>query len=150
MCKQYDAEYTYKKTAWEMKLVAGLLDAFDITDKDAFMKNYATTVGRTIYPNFKVGTTKVLPITQTMLAAHEFGHIWLHDDMGSTKYNANYIGDVSQRGLGVLRNSKCIILDFDDRLFRVGNQKEQHSINRRRYVVFGDHLLAWDIEREQP
>lgn len=99
MCHRYEAKYVYKKTAWEMKLVAGFLDALGITDRDEFMKNYATTVGRTVYPNFKVGTKKVPFITQAMLASHEFNHIWLHDEMGTIQYNANYVGDVSERGL---------------------------------------------------
>jgi len=56
--------------------------------------------------------------------------------------------DISQRGLGILGDGKCVILDIDDRLARVRNQEEQDSVDRRGNVIFGNHLLAWNIEGE--
>ena len=58
--------------------------------------------------------------------------------------------DVAQGGLGVLGNGECVILDLNDGLLRVRNQEEQDSIDGRRHVIFGDHLLTWNIKCEQP
>ena len=58
--------------------------------------------------------------------------------------------DISQCGLGILGDGKRVILDFDDGLFRIGNQEEQDSIDRRGHVILGNHLLARNVKREQP
>jgi|GEM_PF-2309183 len=99
MCSRYGMQVVQKASAPEMKLISTFLDAIGVLDKTAFMKQYATILGRRLYLNYKVGTTKVPAITQAMMAAHEPNHVLLMEAMGSLNYNIKYMADPSERGL---------------------------------------------------
>lgn len=92
MQSTYDSTVKDKRTALEMKLASVFLDALGITDREAFMNNYATTIGRTIYIPFTIGGSEWPLLNQTLVCAHEHLHVVQYDDEGEimqSKYLAN-------------------------------------------------------------
>ena len=56
----------------------------------------------------------------------------------------------SQCRLGQLAGSGTIIFNPDDGFFRIHHPEVQHRIYPHGNVVFGDHVLAGDIQSDHP
>jgi len=62
-----------RKTAVEMQLVGGFLDAIGILDAEDFLSRYTTTIGRTIYTPWEVGVGDLA--SQMLICVHEHQHV---------------------------------------------------------------------------
>ncbi len=65
----------YKKRSYFIKLIAWFLNFFRILSKEIFMNYFSTTIGNTIYTNFKTGDPLYSFVSQLFLAAHEHTHV---------------------------------------------------------------------------
>lgn len=87
-----------KDDAKEMKAIAVVLDQLGIMDKEAFLKNYATTVGARIYLPFQIGVEQ--PgwdlWSQLVTAVHEHQHV-VQSVRDGLEYEVGYVADTSTR-----------------------------------------------------
>lgn len=102
MAKHYDTEIIKKSDAAEMKLVAVFLKAIGVMDKKDFLRNYATTIGDSIYLPFSLGSVaRKAPslLSQVMTIVHEHQHVVLSRRVGEARYNVLYLTSKSKRAV---------------------------------------------------
>ena len=77
MTETYGSEVQNKASAEEMQLIGRVLDVMGILDKDAFLTQFTTTIGRTIYTPFTVGVAAPGHDlwAQMVICAHEHEHV---------------------------------------------------------------------------
>jgi hypothetical protein len=86
-----------KSEAVEMRLIARLLDALRIVDRERFLSNFATTIGRRIYLPFQIGRGDEADLWhQIVLCAHEHQHVAQHDRQG-LRFELGYLTDRATR-----------------------------------------------------
>ena len=87
-----------KADALEMQLVADLLDALGILDKERFLTNFTTTLARRIYTPFEVGSPEGGwdLWSQVVICVHEHQHVVQHD-REDLAYEASYVTDRAAR-----------------------------------------------------
>ena len=99
LCGLYGTTIRYKPTASEMRLLARFLDALGIADAGVWLRQYSTTLGRTIYLCRRLSDTRIRARDHAATLAHEHAHVWIMDEMGGeAKYNAAYL-DGSRRAI---------------------------------------------------
>jgi hypothetical protein len=99
LCKIYGTTVKYKPTASEMRALARLLDALGIADAGVWLKNYSTTLGRTIYLCRRLSDTTIHARDHAVILTHEHAHVWIMDQMGGeVPYDLAYL-DGSQRAI---------------------------------------------------
>jgi hypothetical protein len=81
-----------------MQIVAGVLDALGILDKDRFLESFTTTLGRKIYTPFQVGSAnEVWDLwDQVVVCVHEHQHVVQHDREGLS-FEVSYVADRAAR-----------------------------------------------------
>jgi hypothetical protein len=109
MSKKYDFDIVDKDSAREMKMIAGILDAMNVQDKEQFLKQYTTTIvlgnWRAVYVPFEIGKgTQAQLISQICICVHECQHVvqadrdviffakYLADDTNRANYEAQAYG----------------------------------------------------------
>lgn len=94
----YGTTVVTKADAGQMKQLATLLDALGVLDRDRFLKEYATTIGRTIYLPFTPGeATATWDLwAQLTVAVHEHQHVVQHVRDG-LRFEVEYVIDSSTR-----------------------------------------------------
>jgi hypothetical protein len=101
MSQRYRTKVIQKSDAFEMKLVGQFLDRIGIVDNDAFMRNYTTTVGTTIYTPFIPGFTA--PdwdlFSQIRVCAHEHQHVVQYKTAGALVFTWDYVTSTARRTL---------------------------------------------------
>jgi len=87
-----------KADALEMQLIADLLDALGILDKERFLTTFTTTLARKIYTPFDVGSPKGGwdLWSQVVICVHEHQHVVQHDREG-LGYEVSYVADRAAR-----------------------------------------------------
>lgn len=87
-----------KADAFEMQLVAGVLDTLGILDKERFLGSFTTTLGRKIYTPFDVGSPNERwdLWDQVVVCVHEHQHVVQHDREGLS-YEVSYVADRAAR-----------------------------------------------------
>lgn len=99
MAKTYDFQVMAKDDAPAMVAVANFLDLMKIMDKDTFLENYTTTIGRVVFPNFTPGVVEAgrrpLP-AQVRTCGHETRHVVQFDEE-SVGFMLRYLADHSAR-----------------------------------------------------
>lgn len=100
MTTKYGTTVKSKADADEMKLVAMVLDAMHITDKDAFLARFVTTIGKTIYVPFTIGDDKN-PVwslfSQLAVCMHEHQHVIQANRDGEALFMVRYLLDPTWR-----------------------------------------------------
>jgi len=95
--KEYDAKSVDKDDSDFMKSIATFLDAIKVLDKEDFMKQFTTTIFKTIYRPFKIGDTANYDLwSQITVLVHELTHVlqFKADEVGFT---VGYIVNKSSR-----------------------------------------------------
>lgn len=94
----YRTTVVTKADAGQMKQLATLLDALGVLDRERFLKEYATTIGRTIYLPFTPGeATATWDLwAQLTVAVHEHQHVVQHVRDG-LRFEVEYVIDSSTR-----------------------------------------------------
>lgn len=98
MQEHYGTRIVTKADAKEMQAIGTLLDTLGILDKEKFLRDYATTIGKAIYVPFELGIPQ--PgwdlWQQAVAAAHEHQHVVQHVRDGLA-YEVGYVTDTSAR-----------------------------------------------------
>jgi len=123
MLKEFGAVATQKGDAELMKVVATVLDAFGVQDKEQFMKDFVTTLGRTIYIPFEVGIESDKWPTWTVWAqvrvcVHECGHVVQGNREGWATFDSRYVTSSSFRA-GY--EAECYGCDMEMEFWRLGS-----------------------------
>lgn len=87
-----------KADALEMQVVAGVLNALGVLDKEHFLRNFTTTIGRKIYAPFEVGSPDAGWDfwSQVVVCVHEHQHVVQHDREGLS-FELSYVADRAAR-----------------------------------------------------
>jgi len=120
MLKTFGAVATQKGDAELMKVVATVLDAFGVQDKEQFMKDFVTTLGRTIYIPFEVGIEiPRWPLwAQVRVCGHECGHVVQGNREGWATFDSRYVTSSSFRA-GY--EAECYGIDMELEFWRLGS-----------------------------
>jgi hypothetical protein len=98
MQAQYGSEVVQKADSNLMKLVAKCLDIANIQDDAVFMKRFTTTLIKTIYIPFELGTTDTRSLwSQIRLCVHEHQHIEQGEREGWPTFTVQYLTDPAFR-----------------------------------------------------
>lgn len=101
MQKEFNANVVQKDSSELMKVVATLLVVFGVQDKEQFMKDFVTTIGKTIYPCFKIGETTPdgrWPLwAQVRVCVHECQHVVQGGREGWATFDSRYVTSSSFR-----------------------------------------------------
>ena len=97
MTQHYGTSVINKQDAIAMKVVARVLDTLGIVDRDSFLKEFTTTIGRRIYIPFTIGDASPLDLwSQIALCVHEHQHVVQHDKLG-LRYELTYLASKADR-----------------------------------------------------
>jgi hypothetical protein len=99
MNASFGARVIAKSDAFEMRAAAWALQAMGITDGAAFLKRFASTVGRRIYVPFVVGEASEgwSLWHQIEVGAHEHQHVVQSDREGAVRFSWLYVRDAAAR-----------------------------------------------------
>jgi hypothetical protein len=99
MKKEFGATVVQKEGSELMQVAATLLSALGIQDKEQFMKDFVTTLGRTIYIIFEVGVeTPRWPLwNQVRVCVHECQHVVQGEREGWATFDSRYVTSSSFR-----------------------------------------------------
>lgn len=98
MQKYYDVTVADKTDSNFMKLVGWFLGAIGVLDKEAFLKQFTTTINQKIYIPFKIGEgTDAELWGQNKVLVHEVIHAQQAKKEGILKYAYNYISNKTKR-----------------------------------------------------
>ena len=101
LAARYGASIQQKVGNPVMEVVASLLQETGIGQKQDFMSNYCTTLGRTIYVNFRLGVEDASDVTlasQVAVLCHEATHV-VQFDRGAFTFTWLYLTDTEQRSI---------------------------------------------------
>jgi len=95
---KYDAKIKQKTGSSSMRIIGRILVALSIMSYRRFMKGFVTTIKRTIYVPFRVGTPspRFGLWDQVVIAAHESTHVKQYKD-GGWKFLWNYLRSSTKR-----------------------------------------------------
>lgn len=98
MQERFGTTTVNKADAVEMQIVASVLDALGILDKERFLKSFTTTLGRKIYTPFDVGSANDSwdLWDQMVVCVHEHQHVVQHDREGLS-FEVSYVTDRAAR-----------------------------------------------------
>jgi hypothetical protein len=97
MTDHFGTRVVDKADAVEMRLVARLLDAVGVLDRQRFLESFATTIGRRIYLPFAIGRGDEADLWhQIVLCAHEHQHVVQHERRG-LRYALAYLTNRTER-----------------------------------------------------
>jgi hypothetical protein len=99
MTNQFHITVVNKDDDTSMKLIAQLLDALKITNKDDFLQHFVTTLGHRIYTPFVVGVPQAewSLWSQVEVCIHECQHIHQYDQAGTLEFAWDYVTDHTAR-----------------------------------------------------
>jgi len=122
MLKEFDASVVQKGDSDLMKVVGTVLDAFGVQDKEQFMQDFVTTLGRTIYCPFKIGIeSDKWPAwtvwAQVRVCCHECGHVVQGNREGWATFDSRYVTSSSFRA-GY--EAECYGIDMEMEFWRLG------------------------------
>ena len=93
MTKHYGTTVKTKQKSLFMNMIGSFLNLFCIQNKYAFLKDYTTTIGHTIYVPFTIGMDEGIwtLYQQLLVCIHEHQHIVQSNKDGWLKFNWNYL-----------------------------------------------------------
>jgi hypothetical protein len=101
MQKEFGFTVVQKDDSELMKVVGTLLDIFGVQDKEQFMKDFVTTIGKTIYPCFKIGEPthddRWSLWAQVRVCVHECQHVVQGGREGWATFDSRYVTSSSFR-----------------------------------------------------
>ena len=99
MSKTYGTRIINKNNAAEMKAVGELLRIMGVMDKEAFLKNYTTTLGKTIYIPKSIGFEDANWSLwgQVVICVHEHIHVYQDEQSGGLIYEWQYVTNSADR-----------------------------------------------------
>lgn len=99
MTGKYGTTAKSKADAEEMKLIGQLLGFLKISDPNAFLSNFTTTIGKTIYIPFTIGEPNEHWSLEGQLGVcmHEHQHVIQAMDAGEALFFARYLLDPTWR-----------------------------------------------------
>lgn len=90
--KEFDFKLVYKKNSSFMKFIAFFLSLFGILDKKKFMEDFTTTIGSTVYHNYKIGEGNQDELwSQFKTLIHEIIHVQQSKHFGFLKFSLSYL-----------------------------------------------------------
>lgn len=129
------------KNAVEMQGVASFLSAIGVLDKQAFLREYTTTIGRSIYAPFSPGVAG--PgwnlWSQVVVCAHEFQHIVQYNKGGFFGY---YLPYVFRRAKRTAFETEAYRSALELSYWRFGTMPSAHTIAQ---MLGGYGVSATDI-----
>ena len=98
MQERFGTTTVNKADAVEMQIVASVLDALGILDRERFLKSFTTTLGRKIYTPFEAGRANDAwdLWDQMVVCVHEHQHVVQHDREGLS-FEVSYVADRAAR-----------------------------------------------------
>ena len=101
MQAEFGSSVEQKATSDTMQVAAALLDALDIQDRDQFMRDFVTTLHRTIYIPFEIGVEgadgRWSLWGQIRVCVHEHTHVVQGEREGWVTFDARYLTSSSWR-----------------------------------------------------
>lgn len=100
MSSVYGTSIINKHSSGAMNLVGSFLNLIGVQDKEQFMNDFCTTIGKNIYLPFKIGEVNQPQwnlLSQIIICVHEHQHVVQSMQMGSLKYNTNYLTSKAER-----------------------------------------------------
>lgn len=96
--KKYGTQVVNKATAPEMVLIADALHLMGIADKDVFLTQFTTTLGKTIYVPYEVGVESLEHplLEQLITGVHEHQHV-IQMLTNGTRFVTSYLLDTTWR-----------------------------------------------------
>lgn len=143
MQKEFDSIIEQKDESFIMKLSATFLDVFHIQDKEIFMKNFVTTLYKTIYIPFHIGDDKDdhwLLWNQVRVCVHEHQHIVQGERDGWGEFGVRYTTSSSFRAGYEAEAFGC---DMEMEFYRTG---EIFDIDQRASILKGYSCSESDID----
>jgi hypothetical protein len=122
MQKEFNASVVQKGDSGLMEVVGTVLDAFNIQNKDQFMNDFVTTLGKTIYVTFKIGVeTPRWPLwNQARVCGHECQHIVQGSREGWATFDSRYVTSPSYRA-GY--EAECYGVQMEMEWWRLGSHR---------------------------
>ncbi len=95
----YQSQVVDKKSSSKMKLAGWFLEKMGILDRQSFLENFTTTIGRSIYIPYKIGEEKngFSLWAQASICVHEHQHIEQLDREGYVAFSCQYLFSSSKR-----------------------------------------------------
>lgn len=94
---KWDGSVKDKNDSDFMKTVGWFLDKIGIQDKDTFLNSFTTTIGKTIYIPFEIGSSDNYTLwDQITVCVHELVHIQQYKD-APVEFSVGYVTDRSSR-----------------------------------------------------
>jgi len=126
----YNAEVVDKRDSALMNLIADGLSALGVTDKQAFLTRFTTTIGRRIYTPFEVGVETSLHSLwgQMVICPHECQHVAQLDEIGELQFEARYLISSMARAEFEVAGYRCN-LEMDH--WRYGKIVDVHELAGR-------------------
>lgn len=109
MTGRFKASVVNKNSSLEMRAIATFLSLIKVANREAFLRSFATTVGRKIYVPFDIGT----PIDgwslwgQVTVCVHECHHVHQYDKLGAVMFNWQYLMSTARRALIEAEAYRC-------------------------------------------
>lgn len=99
MAQTFSAVISPKKNAIEMLAVASALSRMGVLDRQDFLANYATTLGRRVYLPFTPGEASGVwnLWAQMVTFTHECQHVVQYDRLGALRFGRDYLASSSGR-----------------------------------------------------
>lgn len=100
MQKQYNTTTYSKQASPEMQIISQILDVLGISDKETFITEFTTTLGRNIYTPFEIGIPDPNHdlLYQLIICAHEHQHVVQYErPYGGLDFALKYLKDTTWR-----------------------------------------------------
>jgi hypothetical protein len=112
--KEYKFKLINKKDSCFMKFIAWFLNLFGIMNKEMFMNNYTTTIGKKIYHSFEIGEGSEDELWgQIKTLIHEVIHTHQFEKEGFFTYSWRYLANRSKRAMYEAEAYRSgMVLDF--------------------------------------
>lgn len=151
MQNEFGATVEEKNDALVMQVAAQLLDALKIQDKEQFMKDYVTTLYKTIYIPFEIGVEgadgRWSLWSQVRVAVHENQHVVQGEREGWPVFGSRYLTDSSYRA-GY--EAECYGCDMEMEYWRLGAVFDPHKFALERALGLKSYgCTDADIEQAQ-
>lgn len=156
----YKTSVINKQNSTEMKLVARVLSLLNITDKNKFLTNSATTIGKKIYLPFTIGQVDKTTSLKTqqnelwhqiVICAHEHHHVHQHNTL-SFLYEIPYLTSKSKRARFEAEAYRCHLelhfwrhgsLPSDQEIDRLADKLKSYNCSDNDIVLMKEKLHIW-------
>lgn len=118
--EKFDIEQKDKKDSTTMEVVGGFLDLCRITDKDAFMERFTTTVCETIYTPFEIGVPGPDGLHSLWSQMRVFPHELKHVNQFRADPAGFVVGYAVKRSKRAASEAEAYAVDLETNFWRTG------------------------------